>query len=228
MGSFLPAIIRLAMPLLLVCGLIPAGVQDSPLNGLTDVRVAVDWPAGSDAERGAVQTGVELKLRQAGLHVLTAADHRHTRLLIRIGGIGAAIPLVVELDETTYLERDTNSFNTWMDARIKDTSPLTSSEIKRHTVRSWAAATWLMFGVAQDVQAESVQSIIARYKAEIQNWQLTTPAAVPVKEHMMDLEVQAATANAKCNTSYVTVRDTINSFVDAFINDWVATNPKPR
>jgi hypothetical protein len=90
---------------------------------------------------------------------------------------------------------------------------------------SQKAATWLRCGVVQSAQPESVPNIIARYRTAIFQ---AAPAGRPFLEHMMDLEVQAATANTRCEISYATVQDTINRFVDAFISDWLAANPKPR
>jgi hypothetical protein len=43
---------------------------------------------------------------------------------------------------------------------------------------------------------------------------------------MMDLEVQAAMAEAQRPANPATVRETIKGYVDQFLNEWLAANPK--
>jgi len=54
------------------------------------------------------------------------------------------------------------------------------------------------------------------------------PSGRPIKEHMMDLEVQAAMAKNQNPVSAVVVRETIKGYVDIFVNDWLTTNPRQR
>jgi hypothetical protein len=247
------------LPFLLTLGLIPVGAQDSQLKGLAGVRVVVTWPAGADADRDALQTDVELKLRQAGMHVLTADEQTQTlgsMLFIGVGGTGAAIPVGVELHESVIFGRDYlpmmkftafNAYGKWYMARTKEPSPITEAELKEHLAPVEAeakenatlppplpkdATTWQRHGVAEAVQSESVQAIIARYRAQLfaklpsgaLAADIASPAVRQAIGHMMDLEVQAAMAKAQSPASPGTVRDTIKSYVDVFLNDWRAAN----
>jgi hypothetical protein len=90
-------------------------------------------------------------------------------------------------------------------------------------VTNLEVATWLRYGIAQAVQPESVKDIIARY-AKHPYWE--TPAGRPIVQHWMDLEVQAAMADAQRPVRPATVRDAIKGYVDQFINEWLAANPK--
>jgi hypothetical protein len=254
MGTSGPRTTELALTLLLASGLIPAQAEEPLLKGLNDVRVVVTWTGGADADKSALQTGVELKLRQVGMHVFTPAELSGLQdaasyvpmLFIGVNGPGAAFPVTVQLYEGTYVVRDvyakykhtaSDAYSQWYLARKNDPKPITDAESKEHFASAVAemkenaalplplsrkATTWQMYGVVQSAQPESVKDIIARYAKASGGYM------PPWYQHMMDLEVQAAMAEAKCNVNYSTVRDTINGFVDAFISEWLAANPKQR
>jgi hypothetical protein len=72
--------------------------QDALLKGLLGVRVVVDWTGGSDPDRNALQTDVEMKLRQAGMSVLAppsgqAWTSEPPMLFVGVGGTGGAGPV---------------------------------------------------------------------------------------------------------------------------------------
>jgi len=170
-------------------------------------------------------------------------------LFVAINGPGTALPVTVQLYETVTVDRDryamfkhtaSDAYNQWDWTRIKDPKPITDAERNEH----WApvvaemkenmalplplsrkATTWQMYGVVQSVQPESVKDIVARYA---KNPYQQTPAGREMLKPMMDAEVQAALATTQCKVEYSTVRITIDSYVDAFINDWLAANPKQR
>jgi len=229
------------------------------LKGLISVLVSVTWTGGVDPDRDALQGDVELKVRQAGMHVLTAGQQAQTfadaqavtfgsMLFVGVGGSGAAIPVTLELHEKVYLPRDLvsamkftalDAYSQWHDARMKEPSPITEAEMNEHMAPVEAetkenrclssstlmrdAAIWERHGIAQSVQPESAQSIVARYRPAILE---ASQNGRPFLEHMMDLEVQAAMAEAQRPANPGTVRDTIRGFVDQFVNEWLAANPK--
>ena len=238
--------------LLLLATARPSRSQDPPLKGLIGVRVSLTWTGGTDADRGALQADVESKLRQAGMQVLAPTglpvlDSTYPLLFIGVGAAGTAVPVGVELHEQVYLARDRlrtmkwtafDAWGQWYNARVKEPGPITDAEKKEHMAPVEAqakenealpfppprdATTWLRHGIAQSNQPESVKNIIARY-APNPYWQ--TPAGRPIVQHMMDLEVQAAMAEAQRPTSPGTVRETIKGYVDQFLNEWLAANPK--
>ena len=238
-----------AVILLLVASAKHGQAQDPLLKGLIGVRVAVTWTGGAVADRDAIQTDVELRLRQAGMHVATSPvgkppDSSYPLLFVLIGGTGTAAPVGVELHESVYLGRDYlplmkftafNAYAQWYAARVKEPRPITDSETKGHLDPVMAemrenshlsfppsrdGTTWQRHGVAQSTQSESVKDIIARY-ASNPYWQ--TPAGRPIVQHQMDLEVQAAMAEAQRPANSATVRDTVRGFVDAFLNDWLGS-----
>jgi hypothetical protein len=84
--------------------------------------------------------------------------------------------------------------------------------------------TWERYGIAQTVQPESVQQITERYFSLLRSGSVT-PAAAPFVQHMMDLEAQAAMANAQ-RPAIPAVRDTVNSLVNTFLSEWLAANKK--
>jgi hypothetical protein len=202
--------------------------QDSLLKGLTGVRVLVTWTGGADADKDALQTDVELKLRQAGLRVLSAAEQNAApgRPLFFVGlvGTGVVIPVSVGLVERASLERDNIPFAAWLDAREKQPSPITDAELAAQT--RWSdVTTWIRYGAAQSVQSASVSEIVARYGRH-PYWQ--TPGGRAMLQPLMDAEVKAALASAQRGTDPGIVRDSVKSYVDIFLNDWLAANPKQR
>jgi hypothetical protein len=213
---------------LLFASATPSVAQDSQLRGLTGVRVVVTWTGGADSDKDALQSDVELRLRQAGMRVLTADEQAlapgRPMLIVGVGGPGAATPVAVTLSEAVTLERENLVASAWLVARLKQPNPITDEEYSEHSVQRMAT-TWQRFGVAQNTQTESVKQIIARY-ANHPYWQ--TPAGRPIVQHMMDLEVQAAMAEAQRPANPGTVRDTVKGYVDTFLNDWLAANPKQR
>jgi hypothetical protein len=240
--------IQVLCVLLLGCGSIPAWAQFSDLKGLTAVRVSVTWNGGTASERETIQAAVELSLRQAGLFVPGAdlspeAQSAMPLLSIGIAGNDKAIPIAVELQESAIVTRDwfynggfaaVNAFVEWYASRTKQPTPITKEEIAEHSKPDLAAlastpprrvTTWRRYSVAESAQPETVQQIIARYASHPY---MQTPAGRPIVQHWMDLEVQAAMANAQRPASPATVRDTIKAFVDAFLNEWLAANPKPK
>jgi hypothetical protein len=250
------ASVQLAFALLLAGGLIPVSAQDPPLKSLYGVlRVAVTWTGGSDADRNAIQTDVEFKLRQAGMTVATAdqqvqpffqqSPNVASMLFVGVGGGNAALPVTLELHERVYSLRDListmktsalDAYVLWHDARMKEPSPITEAEMKEHMAPVLAESkenlclssstpmrdvtTWQRHGMAQATQHESVRDIIARYNREAQGFM------APVMQHEMDLEVQSAMAEAQRPASPGTVRDTIKGYVDQFLNEWSAANPR--
>lgn len=245
----------LVLPFLLASA-VPSRAQDSPLRGLAAVQVVVSWMGGPNADRDALQTDVELKARQSGLFVLTSEEQAQSSgsmLFIGIGGGGTTVPVIVELREKTYLFRDIhsrmkftafNAYAQWLAIRRKEPSPITDAEDKEHQAAVFAeakengnlplaqvltnptdAATWLRYGIAQTAQTESVPDIIARYQ---QIPQFQTPAGRAYLAPLLDHEVQAAIAKAQSPASPGTVRDMVKSYVDAFLNDWLAANSTPR
>lgn len=201
----------LTTALLLLSGVRSGIAQDSLLKGLTGVRVLVMWTAGTDADKDTVQTDVELKLRQAGLRVLSATEQTAApgRPLFFVGlvGTGLVIPVSVGLVERASLERDNIAFAAWLDAREKQAIPITDTELAAQT--HWSdVTTWIRYGAAQSVRSASVAEIISRY-ASSPYWQ--TPAGREMLQPLMDAEVKAALANAQRGTELGTVRDTIKS-----------------
>jgi hypothetical protein len=71
-----------------------------------------------------------------------------------------------------------------------------------------------------------VNNIMARFKAEILDERLTPPADRPIKERLMELEVQAAIANCPRPPTVSNVRDAINGYVDEFLSEWLTANPR--
>jgi hypothetical protein len=250
---------RLVITALILLGgvMARASAQDPVLKGLGAVRVLVSWTGGTDAEKDALKTDVELKLRQAGLFIVS--DDGST-LFVGIGAGNVAVPVIVELREQGYMVRDLNSrmnftafeaYLQWRTARRRDPAPITDAEDKEHQVAVFAEAKengnlplsqvltiprdvtiWYRYGAAQNAQTESVQQIIARYQkvllAVLPSGALAADIASPgvrqTIQHMMDLEVQAAMASAQNPVSPGSVHDTIKSYVDAFLNDWLAAN----
>ena len=208
----------------LASGVMPVRAQVALLKGLTSVRVLVSWTGGADSNADALRTDVELKLRQAGLRVLSSEEQTatpgHPLFFVGLVGTGVVIPVTIGVVERASLERDNIAFTAWLEAREKQPSPITDAEIAAQT--HWSdVTTWMRYGAAQNAQAESVQEIIARYKREWAGVGMSR-----VAEHMMDLEVQAATARLQNPTNPGTVRDTVKSYVDIFLNDWLAANPR--
>jgi hypothetical protein len=244
---------QLAYLCLLAGECVPANAQTPLLKGLIGVRVSVVWTGGAATDRDAIQSDVELKLRQAGMYVDapqgSQAPPLFPLLFIGVGGIGAAGPVTVEFHESVYVCRDyfpmmkltaTNAYAEWFMARKKEPTPITEEEHQEHMAPVLAegaenshlapppprdATTWERHGIAQAVQPESVKDIIARY-AQHPYWQ--TPAGRPIVQHWMDLEVQAAMAEAQRPVGLNTVRDAINGFVDQFLNEWLTPNPRER
>jgi hypothetical protein len=217
-----------AAALILFGGAAVGNAQDSLLKGVAGVRVLVTWTGGVDADKDAVQSDVELKLRQAGVHVLSATEQTATpgRPLFFVGlvGSGVVIPVSVALVERAYLERDNTAFATWLDAREKQPTPITAAEFAAQT--HWSdVTTWLRYGAAQSVRSASVAEIVSRY-ANHPYWQ--TPGGRAMLQPLMDAEVKAALASAQRGTDPGMVRDTVKSYVDIFINEWLTANPKQR
>jgi hypothetical protein len=244
--------------LILIAGAMGAGAcnaQNPSLKNIAIVRVVVAWAGAADADKAAVLSDTQLKLRQAGIGVLGPDEKSVVNwptLFIGIGPGTTAVPLIVELTEEAYMNRDivargkyaaSAAYFMWYQERSKNPSPLTDEEKNEHMAPMLAEskenaalplpppqspASWLRYGLAQSAQAESVPSIIARWKAEILDSNVTTPAGRPIKEHMMDLEVQAAMAKNQSPVSAAVVRETIKGYVDVFLNDWLAANPQQR
>jgi hypothetical protein len=242
--------------LILIAGVASAGAshaQNSPLNNVAIVRVVVSWTGATDADKAAVLSDARLKLRQAGIAVLGPEEKSVVNwptLFIGIGPGATALPLIVELTEEAYLNRDiafrgkytaSAAYFMWYQERSKNPSPITDEERSQRMAPMLAEArenaalplpppqnpaSWVRYGLAQNAQAESVQNIIARWKAEILDSNMTTPAGRPIKEHMMDLEVQAAMAKYQNPVSAAVVRETLKAYIDAFLNDWLAANPR--
>ena len=104
--------------LMLLASAMPAPAQDQQLKGLTGVRVVVEFPdlntgPAKEAIRrnsDAIQTDVELRLREAGMRVL-ATDQRGTRregpmLAVSVTEFATATHVIVELHENVFLERN--------------------------------------------------------------------------------------------------------------------------
>jgi len=194
------------------------------------VQVAVEWPDGADADRKAIQSEIELKMRQSGMRVLTKEENDknlvvgHPVFLVIISGTSPATLVSCLLLETVQPERALIAYQTWLKNRTGHSTPITEAEFDEHA-GFMAATTWQRYGAAQAVPPESVQDIVARYKPAIFQ---ATPAGRQILEHMMDLEVEAAMANAQRSASLNTVRDRIEGYVDQFLNEWLAANPKPK
>jgi hypothetical protein len=211
--------IAIAFISVLASGFIPARAQDSLLKRLAGVRVVTTWTDGTDADRQAIQTDVELKLRQVGMQILNTCEQPPIcpgTLYVWVGGSGAVINLSVALVETVSLEREWEIDS--IAAELKQ-PPTVASRTPR------TATTWMRYGVALNARTESVQEIIDRYQ-RIPQFQ--TPAGRAYLAPLLDHEVQAAIANAQHTPSSGTVRDTIKSYVDIFLNEWLAANPKQR
>jgi hypothetical protein len=208
--------------MLLLAGASPAVAQDTQLKGLAGVRVVVTW-AGAEADRGAIQTDVELRLRQAGIRVLTEPEQAqtpgHPVLFIGIGAIGPVIPVAIELGERVWLERESKADAAALAARLKQPNASIDEAFANSQTPLRDATIWRRCGVAQAEQPESVKDIIARYEKKY----VMTNQGV---QHMLDLEVQAALAGAHRAASIGTVRESVNAWVDEFLNAWLAVNPK--
>ena len=226
------------------------------LRGLSSVRVVVEWAGASESERSSLQSDIELQLRSAGLDVPTLgvqgqkeSPDEAPRLYVGIGS-GSTVPFNILLTENVLTVRDVfaqwrydalEAYMAWRTARMKnDPTPITDAEMKEHMAPVDAqlrennampppygsarrAATWWRPGVAFDAHTESVRDIVDRYK------KASAPfVPTPAEQHMMDLEVQAAMARGQSSAGPGTVRDAVKSGVAAFLNDWLAANPKQR
>ena len=173
------------------------------MKSLTGVRVVVTWTEGPGSDRDAIQTDVELRLRQAGMRVLTASEQMQTpgqpMLFIGAAGSGAAIPVGVELHERVWLERNNNN-----------------------SAQSYAATdavTWQKHGAAQTVQSvqDAYQRIMDPYK--------TAGVMNQVMMRLVELQMQAATTDSQ-HFNFGTVRDFVKDRVNEFLNAWLAANTR--
>jgi hypothetical protein len=172
-------------------------------------------------------------------------------LFIGVNGPGPVVPVTVQLYEDAFLMRNPADCTTasdandkWlMDSLIKGSAP-TKAELNEHYAPVEAemlknltlpkymlkATTWQRYGAlrfepAQGGQPESVASIVARYKAAMQYTAPATRAAeLQMLQHMMDLEVQAASARSQGAADTSTARDTVLGFLDDFVNQWRSAN----
>jgi hypothetical protein len=230
--------------------------QNSPLNSITVVRVVVSWAGATDADIAVVLSDALLKLRQAGIDVLSPDEKSVVNWPTLFIGVGpgnhagtTAVPLIVELTEEAYLNRDivargkytaSAAYLLWYQERSKKPSPVTDEERNERMAPMLAEAkenaalplpapqnpaSWLRYGVAQSARTETVQDIIARYKKESDpKWGLGQE-----RLHMMDLEVQAVIAKNQNPVDAAVVRETLRGYVDdAFLNDWLTANPRQR
>ena len=202
-------------------------VLDRQLRGLTGVAVIFLWNGATPADNQAIEAEIELRLRRAGMHVLEPAEYDPDKtpgmptLYISVTGTGLAIPISVEMQEQVFSmrglsERERREHSPSVGARSGE------NPNEGELLIFWAT-TWERHGVAQNAPNESVKDIIDRYRKE---W-----AAVGISgaaQHMMDLEVQAAMANAQHPAGLGTVRDTVKGYVDEFVNAWLTVNPRQR
>jgi len=194
--------------LILIAAAMGAGAshaQNSPLNNIGAVRVVLVWAGATDADKAAILSDTQLKLRQAGIVVLGPDEKSVVNwptLFIGVGAGTTAVPLIVELTEEAYMKRDivargkytaSEAYFKWYEERSKNPSPITDEEQNEHIAPMLAEskenaalplpppqspASWLRYGLAQNAQTESVQNIIARWKAEILDSNVTSPAGV--------------------------------------------------
>jgi hypothetical protein len=220
------------------------------LTGLSSVAVMVSWPNASDSDVRSVKSGVELRLRQCGIGIITVADAQSLTtqpsiLFIDIANTTQQITSVsVQLHEGADINRelasamDFTAYNTYMKWLLNHTVPPTEDEIKAHHeavdledrnnlqnvhVTSRSVITWERHGIAKVSQGETTKEIIARY-ATHPYWQ--TPAGRPIVQHMLDLEVQDAIARVQATATINLIWPTIDSQMSAFVNDWLAANQK--
>lgn len=212
------------LSLLLECGsaanaqsfpFVPANDAPRSLIGLAGVSPFIAWARGAPDDTEAIRTDVELKLRQAGVRILTPDELGPAGgplLVVSISRVGPATLVSVQLFQFVFSQRDVEEYFQRMIATDGHATGMYRT----------SGVVWQRFGIAQNALTETVQQIVERYKKASAPWVPTQ-----AEQHMMELEIQVATANAQSAAS-LSVREIVKNYVDAFLNDYLAANPKQR
>lgn len=202
------------------------------LKGLDAVQVSIAWDGAKQTDRDSLQSAVEIKLRQSGLRVVTDAEVLDriahavltSTVFIGIGQGTSSVPFIVELTEAASVGREEEPFLAWFNERSKNGGEITTEELAAHPHSPGRiVGTWERYGAAQGAPVDTVKQIVARYAAH-PYWQ--TPAGREALKPLMDAEVQEALLNEQRGITGATVAEAVKSYVDLFINDWLAANPK--
>jgi hypothetical protein len=106
--------------------------------------LVVAWASAADADKAAVLSDTQLKLRQAGIGVLGPDEKSVVNwptLFIGISLGTTAVPLIVELTEEAYMNRDivasgkyaaSAAYLMWYQERSKNPSPIKDEEKHEH------------------------------------------------------------------------------------------------
>jgi len=179
-------------------------VRDS-LKGLKSISVQV----GNNTFDAAFKADVESQLRQAGMRILNPDQQSQGGATLWIEAIadGSAASVSVQLLEAAILTRDNNG------------SP---------TVRTGLVTSWQRIRTFQ--AAQSAQEIIAPFKENpllarafygYEETGIMSPALQQLIPTITDLQVRAAQ-----RPSLSMIRNYASAFVNDFVSQWLASNPK--